>query len=113
MQNKIVFFAYGQRSNGYVTCTVDFELNELEKNLFENDVGALAEKLDEELRRNNHIFEIGRFCGENKYMSFLLALSLEHPGRLIIELPQIAGLNKNHYNDLQEFLRNSLGFEIK
>lgn len=113
MGGKAIIFAYGKRSNGYITCQVDFEVNDSERDWFKNDLEVYERMILNDLTLNHYIFELGRFCGKNNYVSILVLLSMEVPGRLIIELPQIASLNIKHYEDLKEFLRTSLGFEIK
>ena len=113
MSGNAIIFAYGKRSNGYITCQVDFEINDAERDWFKKDLEVYGGRILEDLTLNNYIFELGRFCGKNNYVSILVLLSMEVPGRLIIELPQIASLNIKHYEDLKEFLRTSLGFEIK
>lgn len=112
MGGKLIF-TYGKRSNGYITCQVDFEVNDTERDWFKKDLEVYERMILNNLTLNNYIFELGRFCGKNSYVSILVLLSMEVPGRLIIELPQIASLNRRHYEDLKEFLRTSLGFEIK
>lgn len=109
---NVVLFSYGKRENGYVTCNVDFKVNENEQNIFNRDIEQYVERIEEDLRINNFIFELGRFCGKNDYKSILILLSVDISGRLIIELPPQASLNLNHYNDLKEFLEKQLGFEI-
>ena len=113
MGGKAIIFAYGKRSNGYITCQVDFEVNDTERDWFKNDLEVYERMILNDLTLNHYIFELGRFCGKNSYDSILVLLSMEVPGRLIIELPQIASLNIRYYEDLKEFLRESLGFEIK
>lgn len=113
MGGKSIIFSYGKRSNGYITCQVDFEVNDTERDWFKKDLNVYEQWFYDVLKLNNYIFELGRFCGKNNYVSILVLLSMEVPGRLIIELPQIASLNIRYYEDLKEFLRKSLGFEIK
>lgn len=113
MGGKAIIFAYGKRSNGYITCQVDFEVKDTERDWFKKDLDVYERMILNDLTLNNYIFELGRFCGKNNYVSILVLLSMEVPGRLIIELPQLASLNIKYYEDLKEFLRTSLGFEIK
>ncbi len=113
MGGKAIIFAYGKRSNVYITCQVDFEVNDTERDWFKKDLDVYERMILNDLTLNNYIFELGRFCGKNNYVNILVLLSMEVPGRLIIELPQIASLNIKYYEDLKEFLRTSLGFEIK
>ena len=113
MGGKSIIFSYGKRENAYITCTVDFEVNNAERDWFKRDLDTYERMVLDNLKLNNYIFELGRFCGKNDYVSILVLLSMEVPGRLIIELPPMASLNINFYEDLKEFLSKSLGFEIK
>lgn len=110
--DKVILFAYGKRENAFVTCNIDFEINTNEEKMFRINIENYVEKIEEDLRLNNFVFELGKFCGKNDYGSILFLLSIEVPGRLVFELPSSASLNPNHFNDLKDFLRITLGFEI-
>lgn len=109
---NVVLFSYGKREDSYTKCIFDFKVNKNTCEWFKKDFETYVSFVSEDLKHNNFVFELGRFCGKNDYGSILFLLSMDVPGRLIFILPSLASFNRNHYNDLKEFLEKQLGFEI-
>lgn len=112
MAQESLLFVYGKKEDYSTSNIVNFKINEAESEMFKYDLEHYHEKIKENLEFNDYQFHLGRFCGENNYISILMVLSLEVPGRLRFEFPYKASLDSDHVNKLNEFLKDSLGFEV-
>lgn len=112
VEDNLAIFSYGKKPEVSVTHFIDFEVNEFEGKLFIKDLEAYLEKVKEDFYRQNHIFQLGIYFGENSFKYIYVGISLIVPGRMIFITDNNGLPMKAAYNKTTEFLTETFGFNV-